>query len=254
MMSQYTFKAVDRTLRDIMQQRRYAFGGKVFVLGGDFRQCLPVVPRGTPTEVVSNCLNKIDFWDQVPILRLHMNMRVEFYRRRGNDEEATMLQDWTEDLLRVGDGTEPEYPCDHPLYPGWINAPINVASPYNNDMEFIGSIYESYRDMNTLEEKENFLRSTAILCPTNSKADIINESLIGSDILGDTFALQEPKIFTATNSVAEPEYRDHYPQILLDNHEQSGLPPNKLVLKVGCPIIMLRNYSPKNGVVNTTPD
>jgi len=163
MMSQYTFKAVDRTLRDIMQQPRHPFGGKVFVLGGDFRQCLPVVHRGTLTEVVSNSLNKIDFWDQVPILRLHMNMRVEFYRRRGNDEEATMLQDWTEYLLRVGDGTEPQYPFDHPLYPGWINAPINVASPYNDDMEFIGSIYESYGDMNMLQEEENFLRSTAIL-------------------------------------------------------------------------------------------
>lgn len=55
----------------------------------------------------------------------------------------------------------------------------------------IRSIHESYRDMNKLEEKENFLRSTAILCPTNSKADTINESLINSDILGDTFAFQE---------------------------------------------------------------
>lgn len=67
-------------------------------------------------------------------------------------------------------------------------------------MEFIRSIYENYRDMDTLDEKESFLRSTAILCPTNSKADNVNESLIRSDILGDAFALQEPRIFTATNS------------------------------------------------------
>jgi len=26
----------------------------------------------------------------------------------------------------------------------------------------------------------------------------------------------------------------------------------KIVLKVGCPIIMMRNYSPKNGIVNGT--
>ena len=164
MMSQYVFKAVDRTLRDLMQRPNHPFGGKVFVLGGDFRQCLPVVPHGSPADVVSMCLNKVDFWDQVRILRLHTNMRVEYFRNRGDEQLAAMLQGWTEYLLRVGDGVEPQYPPDHPLYPGWINAPVNIASPYDNELDFIKSVYADYRQMTTIEEKETFLRSTAICC------------------------------------------------------------------------------------------
>ncbi|MCI09934.1 ATP-dependent DNA helicase PIF1, partial [Trifolium medium] len=47
MMHKHCFEAVDRTLRDIMNEKRYPFGGKVVVLGGDFRQILPVIPKGT---------------------------------------------------------------------------------------------------------------------------------------------------------------------------------------------------------------
>ena len=90
--------------------------GKVFVLGGDLRQCLPVVPHGSPADVVSMWLNKVDFWDQVSILRLHTNMRVECFRNRGDEQLAAMLQGWTEYLLRVGDGAEPQYPPDHLPY------------------------------------------------------------------------------------------------------------------------------------------
>jgi ATP-dependent DNA helicase PIF1 len=41
----YVFEAVDHTLRDITQKEDLLFGGIPFVLGGDFAQTLPVVPR-----------------------------------------------------------------------------------------------------------------------------------------------------------------------------------------------------------------
>jgi hypothetical protein len=46
-----TFEAVDWILHDLMQLDdahaiEKIFGGKIVVLGGDFRQILPVVPKG----------------------------------------------------------------------------------------------------------------------------------------------------------------------------------------------------------------
>ena len=46
---------VDRLLRDLTGDSR-PFGGKVLVLGGDFRQLLPVVPGANEPELVANTI------------------------------------------------------------------------------------------------------------------------------------------------------------------------------------------------------
>ena len=40
-------EALDNSMRDIMGRRDRPFGGKTVVFGGDFRQVLPVVRRGS---------------------------------------------------------------------------------------------------------------------------------------------------------------------------------------------------------------
>ncbi|XP_059147684.1 uncharacterized protein LOC131935318 [Physella acuta] len=52
-----------------------AFGGKVFLAGGDFRQCLPVVPGAEPAEVVLASLKHSKLWDEFKILKLDLNVR-----------------------------------------------------------------------------------------------------------------------------------------------------------------------------------
>ena len=89
-------ECVDRLLRDLMEQDR-AFGGKVLVLGGDFRQVLPVMPHSSREDVIGHSLKAHELWrtGHVSVHSFATNMRA-----RGDEE-------WRNYLLRIGDGSEP---------------------------------------------------------------------------------------------------------------------------------------------------
>ena len=52
MAPRYALEIMDKTLRDVMNND-LLFGGKIVILGGDFRQLLPVLPRGIRSEIVN---------------------------------------------------------------------------------------------------------------------------------------------------------------------------------------------------------
>jgi len=52
MAPQYSLEIMDRTLRDIMNND-LPFGGKIVLLGDDFRQLLPIKVHGTRSEIVN---------------------------------------------------------------------------------------------------------------------------------------------------------------------------------------------------------
>ncbi|CAN6897420.1 unnamed protein product [Brassica oleracea] len=98
MAHRHAFEAVDRTLKDILAVSDATaltkpFGGKTVLLGGDFRQILPVIPQGTRQETVSAALNRSPLWKYCDIFHLTQNMRVE--------PEEKAFADW---ILKVGDG------------------------------------------------------------------------------------------------------------------------------------------------------
>ena len=92
-MNQKVFECVSRSLSDLTDCSKQ-FGGKVVVLGGDFRQILPVVPKGRQADTLNVTFNKSYLWDYIKIIHPRQNMRV------GNDGQ---FQLW---LLRTGNGTE----------------------------------------------------------------------------------------------------------------------------------------------------
>ena len=76
------FEALDRSLHDVMagydeSAGDRVFGGKVVVLGGDFRQILPVVEGGNHTKIVSACILNSPIWKFIEILCLKENMRLK---------------------------------------------------------------------------------------------------------------------------------------------------------------------------------
>jgi ATP-dependent DNA helicase PIF1 len=77
---------------------------QVIVFTGDFRQVLPVVPRGSRAQIVGASLKKSVLWEGITVLHLTENMRAQILLRNGAANDAAHQQAWADDLLRVGDG------------------------------------------------------------------------------------------------------------------------------------------------------
>ena len=56
MMNGMVFECVSRSLSDLTDCSK-PFGGKIVVPGGDFRQMLPVVPKGRHADILNVTLN-----------------------------------------------------------------------------------------------------------------------------------------------------------------------------------------------------
>ncbi|XP_019238147.1 PREDICTED: uncharacterized protein LOC109218248 [Nicotiana attenuata] len=82
MMHKYYFEALDQTLREILRFRDPSnldrpFGGKTIILGGGFRQILPVITKGTRQEIIQATLNSLYLWPHCQVLKLTTNMRLQ---------------------------------------------------------------------------------------------------------------------------------------------------------------------------------
>jgi hypothetical protein len=54
----HAVKAVERTLRDVRNVDR-PFGGLTVIVGGNFLQTLPVVPKGSRENIVDACIQRL---------------------------------------------------------------------------------------------------------------------------------------------------------------------------------------------------
>jgi len=107
-MLQHVMGVVDPALKDMF------FGGKVIVMGGDFRQILHVVPRGTRGQIVDASLKRfVVLWHRVKVRQLHENMRVQRLLAQGETNamaNAQKQQAWVDYLQCIGEGTEQVFP------------------------------------------------------------------------------------------------------------------------------------------------
>ncbi|CAN1744097.1 ATP-dependent DNA helicase PIF1 [Linum perenne] len=81
MIHRLSFEAVDRTICDIMDVPLSGpgykpFGGKSVLLGGDFRQTLPVIVEGSRSDCLNASLTRSPLWRSCKLLKLSANMRI----------------------------------------------------------------------------------------------------------------------------------------------------------------------------------
>uniref|UniRef100_A0A182W8J3 ATP-dependent DNA helicase n=1 Tax=Anopheles minimus TaxID=112268 RepID=A0A182W8J3_9DIPT len=157
MSSRYALEAVDRTLQDITGVQR-AFGGKVVLLSGDFRQILPIVPKGTDAQIINECIKKSTLWPLCRSLRLRVNMRV---RTAPNAAWANELQDFANLLLRIGDGRHNTFAGSDPSL---AKLPLEIVNRHSFNVEVtsvnnlvldrIPGSEQEYRSVDTLVNPE----------------------------------------------------------------------------------------------------
>ena len=245
-MNRWHLDAVDRCLRDIMGQPDKLMGGKVVVLGGDFRQCGPVLKnsrgRGRRAAEVNASISHWKHWGKVEILRLHTNMRVQNCM---SPDRRQRLEAWSQWLKRLGDGDLPLNEDGRLEVPSSIAFVPNRDDPETGERQFFEHMYADLRNKQG-QDRDDFLKGTAVLVPKNDMADKVNDDLL------DTLLDGQERVFVSTNGTTDPGHQrdDAYPEEFLASIRESSLPAHVIRLKVGAPIIALRNIT--KGVSNGT--
>lgn len=237
MQHRHAAEAVDRTLRDIRDDDR-PFGGIPVVFGGDFQQILPVVRRGQREDIVAASLRRSVLWREIEVLRLKTNMRLQ---QDGASAEARHFAEW---LLDVGCGRST-------AEDGTIELPQHMD--IGSIEALIHYIYEevfqppSSSSHSVPIPPPAYFLNRIILSSRNDDVDDINARVL-DEMPG------EAKTFFSADTVLDAHGREDPSSPLtpefLHAIRGSGLPPGELNLKVGCPIIILRNLAPGAGVCN----
>ncbi|KAG6612900.1 helitron helicase-like protein [Phytophthora cinnamomi] len=256
MTHRHAFEAVDRSLRDIMGNDQEPFGGKVFVLSGDFRQILPVVVRGTPAETIGACLKSSTLWRHFKQLHLTENMRVQ---SASNESTAAELAAFSEFLLQVGEG---RHEVNRSLGRDFVKIPrdmlIDNIYEEGDDIEdeeitpgavprgLKNIIDKMYADINDPEvATDEYFANRTILTTTNAVVHRINQAV--SERLSG-----EAREYLSVDSVDDDNEGNFFEPEVLHSVTINGIPPHKLTLKEGAPIMMMRNLNPDLGLCNGT--
>ncbi|XP_073305876.1 ATP-dependent DNA helicase RRM3-like [Primulina huaijiensis] len=216
----------DEMLRDIMDSASI-FGGKIIVFGGDFRQTLPIIPKGNKADVIDASIVMSPLWNQFDKLNLKQNMR------------ALLDPDFSSYLMRIGNGLEETNGKDEIQIPPTAN--ILFTDDFTSLNELIEIVFPNIEDCNL--DFSLFVKR-AILTTRNEFVHEVN------DVLINKFHGEETTYFSCddnTNNCVVPNQEE-----LFHSLTPQGLPPHKLTLKINAPIILLRNINPTEGLCNGT--
>ncbi|XP_012842071.1 PREDICTED: uncharacterized protein LOC105962315 [Erythranthe guttata] len=168
MMHIHCFEALDKTLRSITHVLKI-FGGKVVVLGGDFRQILPIVLKASRQDIVHATINSSQLWEDCKVLNLHTNMRLQSSSNPSEVEEVKEFADW---ILSIGNGEAGEQ-NDGKAFVDISEDMLIPDSKYPllNFSQFL------YLDLLSIISNPDYFQGRAVLAPTNDCVEFVNDYL-----------------------------------------------------------------------------
>ncbi|KIH66756.1 hypothetical protein ANCDUO_02916 [Ancylostoma duodenale] len=138
-------------------------------------------------------------------------------------------QSFAQQLLRLGDGDFPVDP-DSDL----ISFPSDFCNLTESPEELIVKVFP---DISNNFRNHHWLCDRAILAPMNDGVNKINTE-IQNQLPGPAAT------YETIDTVVDREQAVCYPTEFLNSLEPPGMPPHRLVFKVGSPIMLLRNMDP----------
>jgi ATP-dependent DNA helicase PIF1 len=172
---------------DDAQATEKIFGGKTVVLGGDFQQILPVVPKGGREDIVSASLFQSHLWQHVTIFCLHINMRV----MAANSEDQQEFSKW---VLNVGDDNLLAITEEKGVDPNWIKI-LSHMRLLAEDCSLRELIQTIYPDHQCHSGDAMYLMQRNILAPKNTDVDEVNNAILES-------LSENSHTYLSTNSLA----------------------------------------------------
>ncbi len=130
---------------------------------------------------------------------------------------------------------------------GNITLPDHMKCPANTVDSLIGCIYPGVSVLP--HPPDHYFHEHAILSACNDDVHDMNAAILR------TFPGEEHILHSADSAVVEDEgdgAQALYPVEYCNSINASGIPLAKLALKVGCPVIIMRNLNPSQGVCNGT--
>ena len=213
-------EALDRTLQDLRNSSSL-MGGITTLFAGDFRQTLPVVTRGTRADEINASLRHSALWPLIQTLHLTQNMRAHLF----GDSDS---QEFSDLLLKIGKGKFEEQE-------GQIALPPQLCTMINNIEDLINHVYPGIE--NIALKADCWLCERAILVATNELAATINSLIL------EKFSAQKI-MYKSVDTVVNQDEAVNYPVEFLNSVTAPGLPAHTISLKVGTPIMLLRNLHP----------
>ncbi|EOY03839.1 Uncharacterized protein TCM_019031 [Theobroma cacao] len=231
MIHRFCFEALNKSLQDLLtdnclETENKAFSGKIMLLGGDFRQILPIVEVGTRSDIVNASINQSLLWKFCCIYKLKTNMRL----LRSNFDKHTIFEisscaQW---LLDIENGNIPASNYGDEDEPCWIQIPDDLLLPsIENPIETIVSVV-----YNQLQEKFadlDYLKQRSIITPYNENVDLINSNVLNliPGILKSYFSINQ----ISKSADHSMEHEVLYLVEFLNSLNFLGIPNHQLDLK-----------------------
>ena len=226
MQRKYDVQAVNTMFQDICDNEAL-FGGKVVCFCGDFRQTLPVIQGGSRAKIIDYSLCNVSFWDRIRILHLTINMRLSNPNLTAEGRRAT--ETFAAALLDIGNGSTI---CTrgHTTGAPWPYGYMEGASAEQ-------LLDEIYPGLSRIRPSNTYLAERAVLAVRNIDVLRLNTIAMGR-LEGEAY------VCLGSDKPTNPEDSNRHGPETFKGIWDGSMPPFKLILKVGAPVMLLRNLDP----------